>query len=360
MRGLRLTGLLLAALCLTGCGYFQSSQETAEDDFPDLDTELAETVPATEIAEETGEKLELKLHVGDRFPLVKTVEQRLVQALPQGPVTSTSRLEMLLAISVEEDRDSRKRLGVRYHQVRYAEDVAGRRIEFDSRSPSGPVPPEAMAYAGLVGNGFSFWIGPENQLIELVGFNDFLQRCVQSVPPEQRQTVLTQLAATSGEDGIANFVDDTIGLLPYGEEGQKPMHVGSSWELKPRQVVRPIPMVVTTQCILKDLSDHTAEISLLGNIAASTTYGPSGQEQHGLKLSVRGGRSLGTCLVDRQSGLPTDSKVERYLEMDVELADGTRFSQTKETLTTIRAFPEQGSPHSPIVPAGYTQHAGGR
>jgi hypothetical protein len=59
------------------------------------------------------------------------------------------------------------------------------------------------------------------------------------------------------------------------------------------------------------------------------------------KLSLRSGHCVGTCMIDRKSGLPIQSRVTRQLDMTVELPTGARFDQRKEVITMIRAFPEQ-------------------
>jgi hypothetical protein len=289
--------------------------------------------------------LTLHLHVGDRFPLQKTVEQTLTQQTPTGPAVSRSKLELLLAIQVEEIREGHKRLGVRYHRARYEQDIAGEQSQYnsDARTPAESLPPELQLYAGLIDNGFSFWVGPDNQLEELVGFEEFLNRCVRTVAAAQRQEVLTRLAETSGEEGIANFVDESIGLLPNSADAESgaPVDVGAVWA-RQREVARPIPMYVKQNCTLKALDERTAEIDVAGTIAASTTYGAPTAEPAPAGITVHGGHVLGNCTIDRLTGLPVRSHTERQLQMTVHVADGTSFDLQKRIVTDVRAFPETG------------------
>jgi hypothetical protein len=281
--------------------------------------------------------------VGDRFPLKKRIEQRLTQMLPGRPsldnvggsstqadaqggiLVNVSVLEMLLSLEVEEIRDGNKRLAVRYHKVHYGHNIAGRQVEYRSEQ-NGPVPTEALAYAGLKDNGFSFWIGPDNRVMELVGFSEFLQRCLQNVPTAYRDAVMKQLEGTHSDDGLANFIDDGIGLLPYSNDPKHPavaVKVGSAWELKPRRSEGPIPTSTITRCMLKNLNDTSAEIGLLGKIYGSTA--PIAVQDGGryMHILVKGGHCSGTCTVDRRTGLPTHSEVNRYMEMTVQMPDNT-------------------------------------
>jgi len=328
------------ATIISGCGWFSGEEaEEFSDDIAGLETTNEADV---QTASANEERLELKLNVGDRFPLRKTVEQTLFQTTPQGEITSQSRLELLLAITVEVIREDRKRLGVRYHHIRYSQNVAGKNLAYDSRNPQHPVPLEVQAYHGLVDNGFSFWIGPDNKISDLVDFHSFLTRCVRDVPFEQRQSVITKLAGTSGEEGIANFVDDSIGLLPYNinqNGGGTSVKVGETW-LRKRQIVRPIPLYLNSTCTLTALTDRYAEIDIVGDVTPSSTYGPSDQPHNNVSITVRGGRSFGHCRIDRNSGLPINSRVELALDMVVKIANGTQFEQKKKIVTTIDTYPQ--------------------
>jgi hypothetical protein len=293
--------------------------------------------------------LSLNLKVGDRFPLLKTITQTLLQPSPQGEVSSTSALEMMMSITVEEipevgERQGQKRMGVKYHRVRFAQDLTGKHIEFDSQAPRGPIPLEALGYSGLVGNSFFFWLGPNNQIVDLVGFREFLERCLRDVPVERQQQVRTALAATSGAEGIANFVDDSIGLLP-----PQAVQVGDSWSTT-RQVFEPLRMYISNKYTLRSIDANQAEVIIQGTIAPSAAYGAPDQPVRDLNVLVRGGRCDGTCLVDRRTGLPLQSRVEQTISMQVKLAN-EEFEQQKQTVTTIRAFPESATSATPVAAA---------
>lgn len=347
----------LFAAVLTGCNQ-EYGEEDPLADFPDLQLDSGSTADPS--AEAPQEQLALKLKAGDRFPLIKTVDQQLLQAWGEGSALSTSRLELRLAISVDEVKAGRTRLNVRYDRVRFEQDLAGEKLVYDSQSPSNPVPAHAAIYQGMVNNGFSFWLGPDNKIMELVGFEQFLQRCVQHVPANQREEVLLQLTATTGDEGIANFVDDSIGLLPYkaGQEGQETaVRVGETWTQQ-RQFSRPLPMFVTQSYTLREMNEQTAEIDITGTIAPSAVYGPAGEQN--VRLTVRGGHCLGNCTVDRQTGLPVQSRVERLLDMTVHPASGPEFQQRKQIVTTIRAFPSQGTTQPAISAVAPANAAGGQ
>jgi hypothetical protein len=352
---------LVVALISSGCGWFGEEEEESFDEaFPELSSMMGNDAeqPEEQLAEASS--LSLNLNVGDRFPLIKTVEQELTQSSTKGIQKTQSKLEMSLAISVEEIRGDQIRLAVRYDRVRYWQDILGEILSYDSDKPEANIPLSLMPYQGMVQNGFSFWLGPSHEVVELVGFNDFLTRCLEKVPPQQRQAVMTSLAANQAEEGIANFIDDSIGLLPkkFDDQGQaNQIQVGSTWQ-KQRQVVRPLPMMLSDKCLLKELTDDIAQIEIVGSVAPGITYGPSNQQNSKFNMRIKGGHSFGNCTIDRKTGLPLNSHVERYFDMVVQVAPGIEFEQRKRIVTTIRAFPQQGAPAVQNISSQETAPAG--
>ena len=84
---IRLTALLaLFFIGLPGCNYFQGSQADLDADLAELEDDDTKELDANSNrgSSTTEGELELKLKVGDRFPLTKRVEQRLTQADGQG------------------------------------------------------------------------------------------------------------------------------------------------------------------------------------------------------------------------------------------------------------------------------------
>lgn len=373
---------LTCSASLLGCNRLPFGNTTAEDDFSDFDefeeldegtseskgddpelaadaspdrqsstTDSLETVASSELS--------LQLPVGSRFPLIKTIDQRLTQQLESGPVVGHTHLELRMSLLVEEQNGAARRLGVRYHRVQYSQDLGGVTVQYDSDAQTTVIPPQALAYSGLKNNSFSFWLKPDNRVGELIGFEEFLRRCVAHVPPEERQSVLAQLASLSSEDGIANFIDDSIGLLPNPTDPQtagQPLQIGSSWSLSAQNAAAS-GSGQGTRCLLKGLTPQSAEIALLGQIEPSSYV----DDIRKLTLTVRGGQCTGTCVVDRQTGMPTQSRIDRVVEMVARLPDGTEIPQRKEVVTQVVAYLEQQMPALPgVTQTGHQTSSGYR
>lgn len=336
-----LTILILCSSIFSGCsetGTPKTESGTVED--------WGATAPEQNVVrsqpDKDSAKLKLKLKTGDRFPLRKVVEQELIQDSQGGSTNQiATRLELMFAISVIGQIDDRTQLQVRYEQVKYQHRIGDQVTSFDSTRNVAQVPVSFQAYRDMVGDGFSFWIGPENQIVSVEGFTEFINRCLRNVPVAERNQVALGIEAGSGESGIANFIDNSIGLLPYGGV----YHPGDTWE-RPSHIGRPVPMLVNNKYTLKDLNEKSATIDIRGEIIPSTTM-TSTDEQNGVRVTVKGGDTLGSCTIFRETGLPQRSHVEQNIDMTVMLSGAQQFDQRKRVTTTIEAFPMIGSstPH---------------
>jgi hypothetical protein len=287
---------------------------------------------------------------------VKTVTQTLVQPSPGGWVTSRSTLEILMVVTVEEihpsdsqppgldPRSGQKRLQVNYQRVRFSAELPGQpRVDYDSLASPPTVPRAALGYHGLKDNGFGFWLGADNQLVELVAFDQFTARCLTDVPPDRRQQAFAAMSLPPA-DAVATFIDESVGILPASAARE-----GDSW-VRDRQVVQPVPLHVSHRYTLRRITSELAEIEIAGIISPPVPHGSINPPVGNVRVAVRGGEARGSCLLDRRTGLPTESRSEQSLEMTVRAPHGSDFDQQKTTLTTIR--PAGDLLPSPAIAAG--------
>ncbi len=306
---------------------------------------------ATQRAHEVAEgDLSFSLKVGDRFPLRKTIEQKLVQESAVGPVTSRSSLALMFAITVDEEDIGRRKLGVRYQRVEYRQEILGELTEYDSQTNPSYVPDALQVYHGLAGNSFSFWIGADNRIIKVIEFDQFLKRCVRHAPPHKQEELLTQIVATQEDEGFANFVDESIGLLPYDPQAsgrETAVRENQQWT-KTRTIMRPLPMEMRTGYTLSKLERDQASIMILGTIEPikASQLGPIQQVAAKQSISLKQGNITGSCIIDRASGLPLMSRVSRQMDMTVEVPGQRPFEQRKTIVTTIESFPTNGTTFS--------------
>jgi hypothetical protein len=332
--------LLLVLGVLSACGKAENQKSA------DSGTENGSNAePSDAQASAQAPNLALHLKVGDKFPLMKSIITSVMQPGESGNEKSTALKEFLLTITVEAMPDSgpragQKQMGVQFHSVKFQREIKGQKLVYDSRTAKEPLPMVVRPYHGLVGNRFSFWLGAENQIEGIVDFKSFLERCLKDVPADRYEEVWNSLESQSGVYGIANFIDDSIGLLPTSK-----VKTGETWTVT-RQTQQPVPMMCKNRYTLQHLDDKQAEVSILGDIipAAFSIDAVPLAAQKGVQLSIKGGKASGNCTIDLRTGLPIHSQVEQSVEMIVKLKNGQEFTQHKQTVTTIRAFPNTSQP----------------
>ncbi len=373
--GLSIAAGMLLAIAGSGCGS-DNADPLGDLEIPDLPIAQAETDESaqqpgtsemvdggtlpTDDAGPTEAELRFALNVGDHFPLRKTIEQSLSQQTPAGLVTSKSRLSLMFAISVDDADEGTRRLTVRYQRVQYSHDILNEHVEYDSQQAPQFVPDALQVYHGLAGNGFSFWIGADNRIVKVLQFDDFLKRCVRHAPQERQAALLEQIVATQQDEGFANFVDDSIGLLPYKPAAQgreTAVAIDDQWQ-KSRRLMRPLPMEIRTTYTLSELTDSLAKVAIIGSIDPVKTaeLSPVQQTSAQSQLALKSGYQSGMSIIDRETGLPLRSRVERHLKMQVSLDGQAPFDQYKTIVTTVESFPTHrttfsASPIGPRIPA---------
>jgi hypothetical protein len=334
IRALAVSVTLVAALFLLG-GCSGDADEIPELTIANISgTQKVNGEPEREV------DLKLTLRVGERFPLKKTIAQTLVQESPHGDITSTSNLAMTFAITIDREEEGRRLFDVKYQRVTYSHELLGERVSYDSANPPATLPESLQVYKGLVDNGFKFWLGAKNRIVEVEGFDAFLKRCVRFAPLNRQAILLEHIVSTQRDEGFSNFVDDSIGLLPYktGATGvESRVKEGEKWTLR-KQIMRPLPMSIHTTYTVVELRDDIALIEIYGTIFPVKSTDDRGSNTREV-ITLEQGHSIGSCIIDLKTGLPLRSKVERSLDMTVVVPGQPPFKQHKTITTTIESFP---------------------
>ncbi len=110
--------------------------------------------------------------------------------------------------------------------------------------------------------------------------------------------------------------------------------------------MRPLPMHIHTTYTLAKLDEHQARIEIFGAIkpmkSAAVTTDPRRRANE--MVTLREGVTFGSSIIDRESGLPIFSRVQRKLDMRVRVSPTHEYDQQKSIITTVQAFRTQGNP----------------
>ena len=341
--------LMLALVVSAGC---QRSNGPQTPSVSDGSRDSAVTVARSEPADLVDMRLQVRC--GDRFPLIKTVEQHVSQQTGTNTASAVTWLQLSLILTIEDTLDESVVLNVRYSRIQYAHNVDGRRTEYDSATPAGRIPYDAVPFAGLVGNGYAVQIGRDHTVEKLIGHDEFLRRCMAGVSVERRPALINEVAVRFGDEGVAGFVPDTVGLLPFDEDAKPELacrvQKGDSWNYS-RRLMQPVPVHLNSTCRVVRVTPKSTEIDIAGRVIPGQTYGSDKSEDNG-SVQIMGGTSFGKCIVDRATGLPMDVERQELLNVQVVAPNGTRVFQEKRITTTVRLFPEERGPMVKTPPTG--------
>lgn len=342
-------GLIVGA---SGCDRVNElMQEMSGDQIDDPVIDLTSNAPAPPIVAGTNlpaPPANLPL-VGERIPYLKTVEQELTQPTPNGSFTSRSRTDFMLSLTVEETTPDRVRWNVRYERVRHSLEMGETSFVFDSAAPQAQVPPEALQYQGLAGNGFSFWRGTDNRIMEFGGFEQFLARCFATLSPEQQNAIVAQYAQVPNEQRLGTFVDESLNYLaPSGTRTNATFQIGDRW-VRTESISQPVSFEINQQLSVEGADQNTIQLQSISTFAPKADYGNPASEQREVQVALSGGRAFGEYRFDRRTNLPITAKSERNLEMTVTLADGSRFTQQTRVMTTLQVAGASAGISAPAV-----------
>lgn len=338
-------GILLCVVISSGCQRSDDTQRLADAGNESSPASTA-AIPVAQAAPADLVDLQLRVEQGDRFPLIKTVEQQVVQSSQAATANAVTRLQLSLTLTVVESDPESTVFDVRYTRVHYAHNVNGQHTVYDSGTPGTAIPYDAVPYAGLIGQGYAVRVGRNHQVIELIGHDQFMQRCLARVPADRRQSLMNETAVRFGDQGVAGFVPDTLGILPFNDKVQPDLacrvQEGDSWTLE-RTLMQPVPVHLDSTCRLVRVTPTMAEIDMAGRITPGQTYAAgSGSVRDSVR--ILGGTTEGVCTVDRHLGLPLEVRRRELLNLQVSTESGAVIDQEKRITTEIRIFPQERGP----------------
>lgn len=312
--------LVLSVLFCAGCGEGEQSRPHRRG--VDVVTDRrAEVVDAKPVSTSKLRPPQIELRGGEQFHYIKSVQQWLSRPSQAGTESlGEERVRMLMTLMVQESHPDRILLEVVYRQVQYEYEFGGRKIAFSSADNDGVVPRQARPYAGLVDNGFSVWLGRNNRLLDAVGFDEFLRRCVCQCAPGERAELLQVAGGFSGsaEERITaaqSFLDESIALLPFDElrQGKDYFPTGATWS-RTIGLSAETAMTQTLQLKLDYIEDDKAHIIIGGTIQPASDSDLVTPE--GMRVALSGGMIRGSCEVSLLNGLPGSCRILREFQLE--------------------------------------------
>ena len=126
---------LLLIIAIAGCQ--RAENQSVSSMTADNPSERISAIPVAQAKPADLVDLRLRVQTGERFPLIKTVEQQVTQtSSSSASANAITRLQLSLILLVEDVTDDSVVFNVRYTRVHYAHNVDGHRNIYDSTTSS--------------------------------------------------------------------------------------------------------------------------------------------------------------------------------------------------------------------------------
>lgn len=333
--------LVVVSALLAGCSG-EETPEVAQDDLEFIPAMPDATVDAQQVSHHKAAAPQVTLKQGEKHYFVKSIEQKLALE-PGNPIGRVwERVEFLLSMTVRKQVSEGYVLDVAYHNVLYQSERGNQHLRYNSRSQS-PVPPEVVPYRGMIDRGFTLHLDRSNRIVEVVGFDRFLEECFGEYPAELRRELMVNMGAYSTEraetiNAAVSFLDESFALLPFGElsdEGDA-FPVGAHWT-RSFSRTHPVPVEQTIEATLQNVFGERewAQVVIGGElrpVSRSVISANSSQSR------VTGGTVTGSCSVSLSTGLPKSCRIQREIQMEMSVGDQPALPVRKTIVTTLEAI----------------------
>ncbi len=267
--------------------------------------------------------LRINLNEGDVYRIRMNATQELSQTVNDQEQNTLQSFGYEYVYSVQEvDIEGNAHIDVVYDWVLYEQNGPMGRVHYDSSDPSAEVDPTALAFSGLVGNGFSMIVSPQGEVLEISGLNEMYAGMLgkMELPNAEARAVLEQmLTQLFGEEGLKEEMNST--LFEFPEEA---VQVGESWT-DTTETSLIMPFTIENTYTLHSYEHPIVTIAVSSII--STDPEGSIAELGGIEFRyLLSGEQEGIVEIDVETGMTTRSQIQQVISGDMIMnQEGTEF-----------------------------------
>jgi len=204
-------------------------------------------------------------------------------------------------------------IAVLYNWVLYEQQTSLGEISYDSSDPPDLVPPEALGYKALLGNGFSIQITPRGKILEVLGLEEMQSNMIDDMGITDEATRKEMEQVLQDLYSIEAMKDQLKGL-PF-EYPEHPIQVGEPWSDSSETTVI-VPLHIENTYTLRDVQDGIATIIASSIITPDLDAEPTDFGDFTVRYEISGSQEL-TITMDLEKGWQTDSVGEQKLSGDM-------------------------------------------
>ncbi len=223
-------------------------------------------------------------------------------------------------------------LRVTFDSVAFFQDGVIGTAEYNSGNPSAEIPPMAVGFAALFGEGFTARVAPDGQVLGVEGIDSLWERMRGKL---EKQAEGAEMSVISGlrridPQWLKGMVEGAFSYLP-----EQPIAVGEFWDgAAPSGQGFAVP--IRNRYRLESVNDGVATIAVESAAESGDAEGTSGQ-MGGFTYKITG-KQEGTMTIELGTGMPIGSEVEQSYsgELQVKGGSGKGYPVSLEGTTKLR------------------------
>lgn len=259
-------------------------------------------------------ELRLNLDKGEKYVQTVTTEQSIKQDLPGGAAQEqNNKTTITYTIECTEVDETGTTVKLTYDSIKMQKDGSRGSSSYDSDKDKDPTDPEALAYAKMIGHGFSVKLSPKSEVVDMMGIEEFLDRVYSSLnlPDNAMGNQIRQMLKKQfGPSTMKHMLERSY--IPFPE---KAVGEGDSWSKSFDLGGIGFPLKVDNKYTVKDLGSSRATLEAEGQISSI-----EGQTMKILTMEFAydlQGQQTGEQVVDVERGILIESNVTQKMKGDM-------------------------------------------
>jgi hypothetical protein len=283
-------------------------------------------------ADEEKVKFRLRLEKGQKYYMKTVNEQKISQTVKDQPqnIEQTTGIGINFDVNDVDDHGNMD-LICTYVWTQFGQEGPMGVIEYDSAKEDVSVPPSALGYKALIGEGYSLKLTPTAYVLSIGGLEKMRESIRKKLPQDSMvDQIMMSLRQYITDNAIRHFTQGAMGIYP-----DNPVAVGDTWT-KRIDLFKGVAMSIESDLTLKERKDNVATLEVTSKIEPISNVEPAdiGSMKMTHKLS---GTQKGLMYVRESTGLITKSKVEQDISGEMTVINSMEPPQELVIPTTIRS-----------------------
>lgn len=271
-------------------------------------------------------QMRMALKSGDQYVQTVTTKQKMEQDLMGQKRVQESTTSITYSSKCEKvDPDGTMYVQLTYDRIAVEKNSPQGKAKYDSDKDKSPTDPEFLAYAQMVGHGFTVKFSPLAQVKDLIGIEEFMERVYSSmnIPDDDMgREIKKMLKEQFGAETMRRMLEASY--IPFPE---KKMGIGDTWEKTIDLAGAGFPLKVDNKYEVKDLGS-SATLFVEGKISSSKD---KPLKLMGMEIQYDlSGEQSGTQEVELDRGIISKSEVKQKMEGSMKIVKGPGIPEPME------------------------------